>query len=221
MTHIPADGKVDPTDSIRDGDDDDAAHLFPASSGDMNVDLKKLHARLAAEAGERGLLEIAYRTIDTPLGPLLLAATQIGLVRVAFQREGFDAVLESLSAKLSPRILEAPRRLDTAAFELDEYFDGTRRAFDLPLDYAMSSGFRRNVQRYLPHIGYGHTQSYKEVAALVGNPKAIRAVGTACATNPLPVVVPCHRVLRTDGTLGGYAGGLEAKTLLLDLERGA
>lgn len=220
MTHIPADGKVDPTDSIRDGDDD-AAHLFPASSGDMNVDLKKLHARLAAEAGERGLLEIAYRTIDTPLGPLLLAATQIGLVRVAFQREGFDAVLESLSAKLSPRILEAPRRLDTAAFELDEYFDGTRRAFDLPLDYAMSSGFRRNVQRYLPHIGYGHTQSYKEVAALVGNPKAIRAVGTACATNPLPVVVPCHRVLRTDGTLGGYAGGLEAKTLLLDLERGA
>src|SRR5699024_8280730 len=116
------------------------------------------------------------------IGPLLLAATEAGLVRVAFQREDFDTVLETLAKKISPRVLEAPRRLDTVAAELDEYFAGKRHTFDVPLDYAMSSGFRQIVQQYLPRIGYGHTQSYKEVAELVGNPKAVRAVGTACAT---------------------------------------
>lgn len=191
--------------------------LFPIKAGAMAA----LHTRLAALAGEQGLLDVAYRTIDTPLGPLLLAATKSGLVRVAFEREGFDTVLESLARKLSPRVLEAPRRLDAVATELDEYFAGKRRAFDVPLDYAMSSGFRQLVQRYLPQISYGRTQSYKEVAEQVGNPKAVRAVGTACAMNPLPVVVPCHRVLRTDGSLGGYIGGLEAKTTLLTLERAA
>lgn len=183
--------------------------------------LSDLHTRLAARAGEHGLLDVAYRTIDTPVGPLLLAATETGLVRVAFEREDFDAVLELLAAKISPRVLEAPHRLDAVATELDEYFTGRRHVFDVPLDYAMSSGFRQIVQRYLPHIGYGHTQSYQEVATLVGNPKAVRAVGTACATNPLPVVVPCHRVLRTDGSLGGYIGGLEAKSTLLALEKAA
>ncbi len=139
-------------------------------------------------------------------------------MRVAFEREDFDAVLESLAVRVSPRILQAPRRLDSAAAQLDDYFAGTRHTFELPVDYALSTGFRRMVQRHLPHIGYGHTQTYKEVAALVGNPKAVRAVGTACATNPLPVVVPCHRVLRSDGGLGGYIGGLDAKTTLLTLE---
>lgn len=191
--------------------------LFPISATDMDG----LKERLAALAGDRDLLDVAYRTIATPVGPLLLAATDTGLVRVAFEREDFDAVLETLATKVSPRILEAPRRLDAVATEFDEYFAGTRHEFDVPLDYALSSGFRQNVQRYLPHIGYGHTQSYKEVAELVGNPKAVRAVGTACATNPLPVVVPCHRVLRTDGTLGGYIGGLDAKTTLLTLENAA
>ncbi|AZZ42542.1 methylated-DNA--[protein]-cysteine S-methyltransferase [Acidipropionibacterium jensenii] len=193
------------------------ADLFPIEPGAM----AELHAQLAAGAGARGLLDVAYRTIDSPVGPLLLAATETGLVRVAFDREDFDTVLESLARKLSPRILEAPRRLDSVAAELDEYFAGRRQAFDVPLDYAMSSGFRQMVQRYLPHIGYGHTQSYKEVAELVGNPKAVRAVGTACATNPLPVVLPCHRVLRTDGGLGGYIGGLDVKTALLALEKAA
>ena len=190
---------------------------FPIERGAM----ADLRARLAARADELTLLDVAYRTIDSPVGPLLLAATETGLVRVAFESEGFDTVLDSLATRVSPRVLQAPRRLDTAAAELDEYFAGTRRAFDLPLDLALSSGFRQVVQRYLPHIGYGHTQTYTEVAETVGSPRAVRAVGTACATNPLPVVVPCHRVLRTDGSMGGYLGGLDAKRTLLELEGAA
>ena len=180
-----------------------------------------LHARLVQQADDAGLVEVAYRTLDTPVGPLLLAATAQGLVRVAFEREGFDAVLAALASRVSPRVLEAPRRLDEAAVELEEYFTGTRRRFDLPLDRALSTGFREKVQRVLPRIDYGSTRSYKEIAELVGSPRAVRAVGTACATNPLPIVVPCHRVLRTDGALGGYVGGLDAKTALLTLERTA
>lgn len=190
---------------------------FPIEPGAM----ADLRARLAERADELTLLDIAYRTIDSPVGPLLLAATETGLVRVAFESEGFDTVLESLATRVSPRVLQAPRRLDTAAAELDEYFAGTRRAFDLPLDLTLSSGFRQVVQRYLPHIGYGHTQTYTEVAETVGSPRAVRAVGTACATNPLPVVVPCHRVLRSDGSMGGYLGGLDAKRTLLELEGAA
>ena len=167
------------------------------------------------------MLDLAYRTLDTPIGALLLAATDRGLVRIAFEREGFDAVLDALAVKISPRILDAPDRLSGAARQLDEYFSGERRTFDLPLDYRLSSGFRQVVQQYLPHIGYGHTATYKEVAETVGKPRAVRAVGSACATNPLPVVVPCHRVLRTDGGLGGYLGGLEVKSALLSLERAA
>jgi methylated-DNA-[protein]-cysteine S-methyltransferase len=181
--------------------------------------LADLHACLAARAEQDGLLEVAYRTVDSPVGPLLLAATPQGLVRIAYEREGFDAVLESLAARIGPRVLAAPRPLDAAATELEEYFAGNRRAFDLPLDHALSSGFRAVVQQALPQIDYGRTRTYKEVAELVGNPRAVRAVGTACATNPLPLVVPCHRVLRSDGSLGGYLGGAEAKTLLLALEQ--
>ena len=180
-----------------------------------------LHARLVQQADDAGLVEVAYRTLDTPVGPLLLAATAQGLVRVAFEREDFDAVLAALASRVSPRVLEAPRRLDEAAVELEEYFTGTRRRFDLPLDRALSTGFREKVQRVLPRIDYGSTRSYKEIAELVGSPRAVRAVGTACANNPLPIVVPCHRVLRTDGALGGYVGGLDAKTALLTLERTA
>lgn len=183
--------------------------------------LAGLRARLVQQADDAGLVEVAYRTLDTPLGPLLLAATAQGLVRVAFEREDFDAVLAALASRVSPRVLEAPRRLDEAAVELEEYFTGTRRRFDLPLDRALSTGFREKVQRVLPRIDYGSTRSYKEIAELVGSPRAVRAVGTACATNQLPIVVPCHRVLRTDGALGGYVGGLDAKTALLTLERTA
>ena len=185
------------------------------------AELDDLHRRLESLANDQGSLDIAYTTVDSPVGALLLAATSIGLLRVAYEREGLDQVLETLATRVSPRILKSPARLDAATRQLDEYFAGRRTEFDLPLDYRLSSGFRQLVQQHLPQIRYGHTQSYREVAELVGNPKAVRAVGSACATNPLPVVVPCHRVLRTDGTLGGYIGGLEAKSALLTLEHAA
>jgi methylated-DNA-[protein]-cysteine S-methyltransferase len=118
-------------------------------------------------------------------------------------------------------VLRAPRRLDSAARELGEYFGGKRRVFDLPLDLSLSTGFRQLVQRRLPEIGYGQTRTYGQVAALAGSPQAVPAVGTACATNPLPVVVPCHRVLKADGTPGGYVGGPGAKKALLHLEAAA
>lgn len=184
-------------------------------------DLTRLHERLSGEAERDGLLDVAYRTVDSPVGPLLLAATGAGLVKVAFEREGHDAVLALLAERISPRVLRAGARLDRIARELDEYFTRARTGFDVALDFTLSHGFRRTVQQYLPHIAYGRTQSYGEVAAMIGNPKAVRAVGTACATNPLPVVVPCHRVLRSDGSLGGYAGGPEIKSALLALEQAA
>ncbi|MHA6761241.1 methylated-DNA--[protein]-cysteine S-methyltransferase [Streptacidiphilus sp. PAMC 29251] len=180
--------------------------------------LERLHRRLEQAAARDGLLDVAYTTIDTPVGRLLLASTPRGLVRVAYQVEDHDKVLETLATRLSPRVLRAPRRLEQAAREIDQYFARSRTSFDLALDLSLSSGFRQLVQRHLPEIAYGQTQSYGEVARLVGNPRAVRAVGSACATNPLPVVVPCHRVVRTDGTLGGYAGGPAAKSLLLNLE---
>lgn len=183
--------------------------------------LAVLHNRLAAEAQRDGVLDIAYRTVDSPVGPLLLAATEQGLVRVAYTSEDHDAVLAHLADKVSPRILYAPARLDPAAHQLDDYFSGTRRTFELALDWQLVSGFRGAVLQHLPEIGYGQTASYAAVAARSGSPKAVRAVGTACATNPLPVVVPCHRVVRSDGEIGGYLGGAQAKRLLLDLEAAA
>jgi methylated-DNA-[protein]-cysteine S-methyltransferase len=183
--------------------------------------LLRLRRRLGLAAEAEGLLDVAYTTVDSPVGALLLAATPNGLVRVAYDIEDHDRVLDTLARQISPRVLRAPRRLDAAARELDEYFGGRRRVFDLPLDRSLSRGFRQLVQLHLPEIGYGQTRTYRQVAELVGNPKAVRAVGTACATNPLPVVVPCHRVLRADGTPGGYVGGPDAKVALLSLEAAA
>lgn len=181
--------------------------------------LANLESRLASAARSEGLVDVVYRRLDSPVGRLLAVATDRGLLRVAFELEGFDTVLESVAERVSPRLLEAPGQLDDVAREMEEYFTGERRSFDLPIDDSMSSGFRLLVQRFLTSIDYGQTLSYGQVAELVGNPKAVRAVGTACATNPLPVVVPCHRVLRSDGSLGGYLGGLAAKKVLLNLER--
>lgn len=198
----------------------DVSDLLARTTPDDET-LTALHRRLEVSAAHTNILDVAYTTIDSPVGSLLLAATEKGLVRVGFECEDHDLVLLALANRISPRILRAPRRLDAAAREIDEYFAGSRRAFDVALDYALSSGFRQTVQRHLSQIAYGQTQSYRQVAQLVGNPRAVRAVGTACATNPLPVVVPCHRVLRTDGALGGYRGGLAAKTALLTLENAA
>jgi methylated-DNA-[protein]-cysteine S-methyltransferase len=201
-------------------DDDlprDLAHAYPYTAGELG----RLRARLAIAAQADAILDIAYRTVDSPVGPLLLAATDRGLVRVAYHREDYDTVLQSLADRISPRILHAPARLDVATRQLEEYFEGTRRTFDLPLDWQLSTGFRASVLHRLPDIGYGRTASYASVAALIGNPRAVRAVGTACATNPLPVVIPCHRVVRADGSLGGYLGGVEAKRTLLTLENPA
>jgi len=197
--------------------DDLPRHLAQAYP-DTPDDLRRLRERLATAAQAEGILDLAYRTVDSPVGPLLLAATDIGLVRVAYSREDHDTVLQTLADRISPRILHAPVRLDPAARELEEYFAGTRQTFDLALDWRLSAGFRASVLHRLPDIGYGHTASYATVAALAGNPKAVRAVGTACATNPLPVVIPCHRVVRSDGSMGGYLGGVEAKRTLLTLE---
>jgi methylated-DNA-[protein]-cysteine S-methyltransferase len=196
----------------------DLARALPAAPGQLDA----LHARLAAAAAAEGVLDIAYRTLDTPVGTLLLAATELGLVRVAYGSENHDTVLQALADRISPRILHAPAQLDTVATELEEYFAGRRRTFDLPLDWRLSTGFRATVLHHLAaDLAYGQTASYGTVAQLAGNPKAVRAVGTACATNPLPVVVPCHRVVRADGSMGGYVGGPDAKRALLILETAA
>jgi methylated-DNA-[protein]-cysteine S-methyltransferase len=183
--------------------------------------LDRLRTRLAAAAQADGVLDVAYRTVDSPVGELLIASTDSGLVRVAYAVENHDSVLQALADRISPRVLNAPARLDAVVRELDEYFAGDRQTFDVALDWQLSAGFRNTVLRHLPEISYGHTASYAAVAQLAGNAKAVRAVGSACGHNPIPIVVPCHRVVRSDGTMGGYLGGAEAKRTLLDLETAA
>lgn len=199
----------------------EGAELFAALPMFDEEANRGLRDRLIRDAAKARLLDVAYRTIDTPVGTLLLAATEKGLVRVAYEREDHEKVLARLATDISPRILRAPARLDEAAKEIDEYFAGLRDAFDLPLDFSLSSGFHRTVLTHLREIGYGETASYATVAAAAGSPKAMRAVGTACATNPIPIVVPCHRVVRGDGSIGQYAGGAAAKQTLLALEAAA
>lgn len=190
--------------------------LYPVDPDQLQL----LHARLERDAQANDLLDIAYRTVDSAVGSLLLAATPRGLVRVAFANEGLDSVLLALSERISPRMLEAPTRLDPIARQLDEYFAGHRQRFDVAVDWTLSHGFRRTVLEHLnTDIAFGTTASYATLARLSGSPKAVRAVGTACATNPTPIVVPCHRVIRSDGAVGSYRGGPAAKRALLDLER--
>ena len=174
--------------------------------------------RLAARAADENLLDVAYATTDSPIGPLLLAATPTGLVRLAFGTEEADAVLEQLATQVSPRVLEAPAELDDIRRELDEYFEGRRQGFDLALDHQLSHGFRLDALKALIKVPYGSTVTYSELAQRAGRPRAQRAAGSACGTNPIPIVVPCHRVVRTGGVIGNYGGGPEAKRYLLDLE---
>ena len=180
--------------------------------------LTELNEGVAAAADSEGLLDVAYARFDSPLGELLLAATPRGLVRVSFGSEDGDQVLTGLARELSPRVLELPGRLDEARRELDEYFAGRRHEFDLSLDWRLSAGFRRRVLRATARIPFGETSTYSRMAQAAGSPRAHRAAGTALGANPLPIVVPCHRVLRTGGALGGYGGGLPAKETLLRLE---
>jgi len=192
-------------------------NLFDELDADDDA-LTRLHERLERDAASTDMLDVAYRTIDTPVGTLLLAATTAGLVRVAYDIEGHDAVLASLADRISPRVLRAPARLDVTARQIDEYFAKRRTVFEVPVDLRLAEGFRRSVIEHLRAIGYGHRESYATVAAAVGSPRAVRAVGTACAHNPLPVVIPCHRVVRSDGSTGQYVGGPLAKSTLLNLE---
>jgi methylated-DNA-[protein]-cysteine S-methyltransferase len=174
---------------------------------------------LRARAEAEGLLDVAYASVDSPLGPLMLAATPRGLVRIAYtDRSSPDEVLEELVRRVSPRVLEAPARLDPVRRELDEYFAGSRREFDTRVDWSQLGGFTRRVLKATARIGFGATSTYAGVAGEAGSPRAVRAAGNALGANPIPVVVPCHRVLRTGGALGGYAGGTERKQFLLRLE---
>lgn len=182
------------------------------------ADLARLQAQLASTATAADLVDVAWRSVDSPFGPLLLAATSRGVVRVAFEREGHDTVLADLAARVGPRVLRAPARLDDLVRQLDEYFTGRLHTVEVSIDLRLASGFRREVVGHLPSIAWGETASYGEVAQAVGHPRAARAVGTACARNPLPLVLPCHRVVRADGSPGQYVGGPEAKRWLLALE---
>jgi methylated-DNA-[protein]-cysteine S-methyltransferase len=175
---------------------------------------------LARRAAEEGLLDVAYTTVDAPFGRMLVAATPNGLVRTAFDKESADEVLTELADRISPRVLEAPARLDEVRREMDEYFEGRRTEFELPIDWQLSHGFLLRAREACAAIPYGEVRTYKELAEAAGSPEAVRAAGNAMAKNPIPIVVPCHRVLRTGGGLGGYGGGLECKRWLLDLESG-
>jgi methylated-DNA-[protein]-cysteine S-methyltransferase len=174
---------------------------------------------LGERAAAEGLLDVAYATVDSPLGRLMVASTPRGLVRVSYsQFRDDDAVLADLARRVSPRVLEAPARLDGARRELDEYFEGRRTEFDLPIDWALTRGFTTEVLRATAAVGFGQTTTYAEVAGAAGSPRAVRAAGNSLGSNPMPIVVPCHRVLRTGGALGGYTGGVERKEFLLRLE---
>ncbi len=181
----------------------------------MNTDAL---TKLARRAAEEGLLDVAYTTTDSPFGTLLLAQTQLGLVRLGLPNQDSDELLDELARRVSPRVLEAPAELDRTRRELDLYFAGKLDRFDLPLDWQLSDGFQLRVQRAIAAIPYGETRNYTEMATIAGNERAVRAAGTACGRNPLPLVVPCHRVLRSSGGLGGYGGGLPMKRALLELE---
>jgi methylated-DNA-[protein]-cysteine S-methyltransferase len=173
---------------------------------------------LKARAAEEGLLDIAYTNTDSPFGPLLLAKTERGLVRVGLPNQDAEELLVDLAERVSPRVLEAPAALDAVRRELDLYFEGKLDRFDQPLDWRLSEGFRLRVLNAIAAIPYGETRSYTEMATAAGNERAVRAAGTACGSNPIPLVVPCHRVLRSGGALGGYGGGLPMKQALLQME---
>jgi methylated-DNA-[protein]-cysteine S-methyltransferase len=182
------------------------------------LDLEALSAALAERAAAAGILDLAYARVDSPLGELLAVSTPAGLVHLGYPNRPLDDQLEAIATRISPRIVESPSRLDAVRRELDEYFAGSRRRFDLDLDWQLSAGFVQRVLRETARIPFGETRTYGEMAASAGSPRAFRAAGRALGANPIPIVVPCHRVLRSGGALGGYGGGLDVKRELLTLE---
>lgn len=211
--------RPDPTHST-DGDDRAVAALaarLRSAAGDPPVDVDALVARALERADADGLVDVAWVVADSPIGPLTLAATPVGVVKIAFGDD--EAALDELAADVSPRVVRLPARLDATRRQLDEYFAGRRHDFDLPLDRRLSRGYRRQVLEALSaRVGYGEVATYKDLAVATDNAGAVRAVGTAMATNPIPIVVPCHRVVRSGGALGNYGGGPEVKAFLLRLE---
>jgi methylated-DNA-[protein]-cysteine S-methyltransferase len=198
--------------------EEELKHTIRAAARGGGSDSGTLSVEFLRRAEQEGLLDVAYAEVDSPVGRLLVASTPRGLVRITFPVETPDTVLDQLAASISPRVLEAPAKLDPVRRELDRYFEGRLREFDLPLDWQLTHGFYRKVLRATARIPYGQTRSYTEVAKRAGSPRAVRAAGTALGSNPLPIIVPCHRVLRSGGALGGYGGGVEVKRALLELE---
>jgi len=196
--------------------------LARAADSASTLQLEESSRRFAASASEAELDDVAYAYVDTPVGELLVAVTRRGLVTVGLQRDWAEAALERIAAKLSPRVIEAPARLDRERRQLEEYFDGKRKAFDLPLDWRLVRGpFSKRVLEETWKLGYGETMTYTQAAERAGSKRAFRAAGNALGSNPIPIVVPCHRVLASGGGLGGYGGGLDMKRHLLRLEGAA
>ena len=198
--------------------DDLDRRLTDAARPATTLDLDGLRSVLARRAAEDGLLDVAHGTYDSPLGRLTVMVTRRGLVRLSYPGDGIAAQLDELADRVSPRILEAPERTDVVRRQLDEYFDGGRHSFDVRIDWRLVRGFAADVLRATARIPFGSVSSYAEVAAGAGSPKAYRAAGNALGSNPVPIVVPCHRVLHAGGGLGGYTGGLDRKRFLLRLE---
>ena len=192
--------------------------LTDAAARAPDLDLQRLRASLARRAADAGLLDVAHGSYDSPLGSLTVMVTPRGLVRLSYPGEGIAAQLDEVADRISPRILEAPERTDLVRRQLDEYFEGTRRRFDVPIDWRLVRGFAGSVLRATARIPFGSVSSYREVAAEAGSPNAYRAAGNALGSNPIPIVVPCHRVLHAGGGLGGYTGGIDRKRFLLRLE---
>jgi methylated-DNA-[protein]-cysteine S-methyltransferase len=197
---------------------DDLERRLAADVNVPAIDTDRLRAALARRAAEDGLLDVAYGTYESPLGPLTVFVTPRGLVRLSYPGEPIDSQLDELAALISPRIMAAPERTDEVRRQLDGYFGGTRRDFELPIDWRLLRGFRGQVLKATARIPFGSVSSYREIATRAGSANAYRAAGNALGSNPVPIVVPCHRVLHAGGGLGGYTGGLERKRFLLELE---
>jgi len=197
---------------------DDLERRLSALPPAPTPDLERMRGALASRAAEEGLLDVAYGVADSPLGPLTVIVTRRGLIRLSYAHEAIDEQLDEIATRISPRILASAERTDSVRRQLDEYFSGDRRRFDVPIDWRLVRGFSGDVLRATARIPFGSVSSYREVAGVAGSPNAYRAAGNALGSNPVPIVVPCHRVLHAGGGLGGYTGGLDRKRFLLRLE---